>query len=51
MGEEINLKHRLRKINEDAQTLYAEISSDLRTSQDHMEQIADEYQQMNELSG
>lgn len=45
------MKHKLQKIKEESQTLCSEISSDLNTSQKHMEQIAGEYHRVTELSG
>jgi len=45
------LKHKLSKIKEESQELCAEISSDLRTSKGHLEQIGDEYHRVTELSG
>ena len=45
------MKHKLQKIKEESQELCAEISSDLRTSKGHLEQIGDEYHRVTELSG
>lgn len=45
------MKHKLSKIKEESQELCAEISSDLRTSKGHLEQIGDEYHRVTELSG
>lgn len=45
------MKHKLQKIKEESQELCAEISSDLRTSKAHIDQIGDEYHRVSELSG
>lgn len=45
------MKHKLQKIKEESQELCAEISSDLRTSKGHIDQIGDEYHRVVELSG
>lgn len=45
------MKHKLQKIKEESQELCAEISSDLRTSKEHLEQVGDEYRRVTELSG
>lgn len=45
------MKHKLQKIKEESQELCTEISSDLRTSKEHLEQIGDEYHRVEELSG
>lgn len=45
------MKHKLQKIKEESQELCAEISSDLRTSKGHLEQIGEEYHRVTELSG
>ena len=45
------MKHRLQKIKEESQELCAEISSDLRTAREHLEQIGDEYHRVATLSG
>jgi len=45
------VKHKLQKIKEESQELCAEVSSDLRTSKKHLEQIGDEYHRVTELSG
>ena len=37
------MKHKLQKIKEESQELCTEISSDLRISKGHLEQIGDEY--------
>ena len=44
------MKHKLQKIKEESQELCAEISSDLHTSKEHLEQIGDEYHRVTELS-
>lgn len=44
------MKHKLQKIAEESQELCAEISSDLRTSKGHIDQIEDEYHRVTELS-
>ena len=44
------MKHKLQKIKEESQELCAEISSDLRISKGHLEQIGDEYHRVTELS-
>lgn len=45
------MKHKLQRIKEESQELCKEISSDLRTSKEHLEQIGDEYHRVTELSG
>lgn len=45
------MKHKLQKIKEESQELCTEISSDLRTSKAHIDQIGDEYHRVVELSG
>lgn len=45
------MKHKLQKIKEESQELCTEISSDLRTSKGHLEQVGDEYHRVTELSG
>lgn len=45
------MKHKLQKIKDESQELCAEISSDLRTSQKHLNQIGDEYHRVVVLSG
>ena len=44
------MKHKLQKIKEESQELCTEISSDLRISKGHLEQIGDEYHRVTELS-
>lgn len=45
------MKHKLQKIKEESQEICSEISSDLRTSQEHLGQIGDEYHRVTVLSG
>ena len=45
------MKHKLQKIKEESQELCAEISSNLRMSKGHLDQIGDEYHRITELSG
>lgn len=45
------MKHKLQKIKEESQELCADVSSDLRTSKEHLDQIGDEYHRVTELSG
>lgn len=45
------MKHKLQKIKDESQELCADISSDLRTSKKHLDQIGDEYHRLTELSG
>lgn len=45
------MKHKLQRIKEESQELCAEISADLRTSQEHLSQIGDEYHRVTKLSG
>ena len=45
------MKHKLQRIKEESQELCSEISSDLRISKGHLEQIGDEYHRVTELSG
>jgi len=44
------MRHKLQKIKEESQELCTEISSDLRISKGHLEQIGDEYHRVTELS-
>lgn len=44
------MKHKLQKIKEESQELCSEISSELRTSKDHLDQIGDEYHRVTKLS-
>lgn len=44
------MKHKLQQIKEESQELCAEISSDLRTSKDHLDQIGDEYHRVTKMS-
>ena len=45
------MKHKLQKIKEESRELCTEISSDLRISKGHLEQVGDEYRRVTELSG